>query len=291
MSDTETHSAGLLYFIPSWIFEAGDINPNSKLIYALLSGLAHGNEEKRCFPSDAYISKRLKLSESQVKRCIKELEEHGAISRISTSHPNNPFKRIRYITVNLESKKSLRRVTGEPLDKLVDEPLRRVVDEPYSNKGNSNKELLPEVPEEAPSAVVASSENQNEKARPVSKAKYLSLQKTFGKVAVDKALDYFQVEPSIKDNPFGWLKKCLEERWYDAPDRTEMKQNRVKEVQAYVETLKAKVPLKSMLKRGEAVLGKSYLDFVRIPNGNGYITFDDPKALEKINEILRKAWP
>jgi hypothetical protein len=99
-SKPEKHSHGIYYVIPAAIMDREDLNPMAKLLYALLSGLAH--EDRKCFPSDKYLSERLHLALRQVKLYILKLEEVGLISRETHPCSANPFKKIRTITVHAD---------------------------------------------------------------------------------------------------------------------------------------------------------------------------------------------
>lgn len=99
--EKENHTSGLIYFMPEWIFSHPELSQSEKMIYALLSGLAHGNEHKTCYPSDNWIANRMKMRRQNVNACISNLVRVGAISKITTSHEKNPMRRIRIITVYL----------------------------------------------------------------------------------------------------------------------------------------------------------------------------------------------
>ncbi len=104
-NENETHSSGLLYFMPAWIFDHPDLTNTDKLIYSLLSGLAHGHQEKECFPSDEYLGKRLGIQRQRANECVKNLEKAGALSKRIEPHEKNPFKKKRIITIYLSPQK------------------------------------------------------------------------------------------------------------------------------------------------------------------------------------------
>lgn len=110
MKNSEENSSGSLYYvIPSAVMEDESIQPIEKLLYALLSGLAYGTGE--CFPSDTYLSKRLKAPERTIQQWLKNLDDVGYISRHTTRDPKNPFIQKRTITVHSNFKKCLPNAT------------------------------------------------------------------------------------------------------------------------------------------------------------------------------------
>jgi len=104
-TNSEKHTHGLYYVIPAAIMDSEDLNPMTKLLYALLSGLAY--EDGKCFPSDKYLSERLHLAPRQVKLYILKLEQVGLISRETHPCSANPFKKVRTITVHSSFPKHL----------------------------------------------------------------------------------------------------------------------------------------------------------------------------------------
>jgi len=108
IDQVEIPRSGLYYVIPASIMDLPNdiIKPLEKLLYVLLSGLAHSSGE--CFPGDEYLADRLgKVSRKHVSEMIGNLERLGLITRRTESHPNNPFRRRRIITVVDPFKKSL----------------------------------------------------------------------------------------------------------------------------------------------------------------------------------------
>lgn len=57
-----------------------ELSPKAMLVYLYLCGRS-GRESKTCFPSIKTISKEAKLSESSVKRSLKELQERNYITK------------------------------------------------------------------------------------------------------------------------------------------------------------------------------------------------------------------
>lgn len=103
---THPESRGLYYVIPVEIMDSHNIRPLEKLLYTLLSGLAHKNGT--CYPSDKYLASRLDVSETYAGRMVKRLEEVGLINKKVCSHPKWPFRKSRLITVHKTFKKVLR---------------------------------------------------------------------------------------------------------------------------------------------------------------------------------------
>ena len=131
--------------MPHWIFESNELSSTDKLVYALLSGLAFGNEKKECFPSDEYIAKRLGIKRQQANISVANLNKFGALEKRTESHPQNAFKKIRYIHIFLELKKCLPSTENRTLDSTENRTLRSTENRTYSNKGNSNKEKKPSI--------------------------------------------------------------------------------------------------------------------------------------------------
>ena len=170
MSDEsqEVHQSGLFYFMPHWIFESTELSNTEKLVYSLLSGLAFGNEEKTCFPSDAYIGKRLGIGRQAANDCVASLERIGAITKIVVKHENNPFRNKRIITVLLAPKIILTKSQkDDSRDSQKDDSAVSQKDD-SSNKEYSNKEKPPIIPKgderEACGAVVRLSKEEYQKA-------------------------------------------------------------------------------------------------------------------------------
>lgn len=94
--------------------------PLAKLLYSLLSGFADENGE--CYPSDAYLSKRLGLELRQTKSMVAMLEDNGYIERVTSRNPNNPFRTSRIIKVITNFKKYLPSAVHCPPENAVQRP-------------------------------------------------------------------------------------------------------------------------------------------------------------------------
>lgn len=95
----EKHRHGLYYVIPSEIMDTDLLLPNEKLLYALLSGLA--DHEGKCFPSDEYLAKRLKVHYKTIGDYLKHLEDLNLIKRHTKRiYGKKPERTIQIITNN-----------------------------------------------------------------------------------------------------------------------------------------------------------------------------------------------
>jgi len=115
--EEKVESRGLYYVMPAHIMDSEQINPLEKLCYILLSGLA--NKNGTCFPSDAYLAKRLNTSIDTIKRIMRKLDSVGLISRKQSHQKNNPFKKQRIITVHNDFKKSLRSGADDTSERCI----------------------------------------------------------------------------------------------------------------------------------------------------------------------------
>lgn len=97
---------GLYYVIPSLIMDSEELEPLAKLLYGLLSGFA--DDVGMCFPSDKYLSQRLKISLRQVQDLLAQLEGLGLLTRETYMCQFNPFKKRRRMYIKTEFKKVLR---------------------------------------------------------------------------------------------------------------------------------------------------------------------------------------
>lgn len=293
MSEKERHASGLLYFIPHWIFEEENLSPSAKLVYALLSGLAHGNKDKVCFPSDEYIAHRLGFKRSKTaNELVKELEDFGALTKRVDSHPNNPFRRIRYITIHLELKKSLRIPEKRYLDSSEKRTMEIAEKRTYSNKGYSNKEKKP--PTEAKSARksraphVSTSSEEHEK-----------LVDEFGEDMIQKAYEKLSEwkqdtsKSKWKKNDHlairRWVIDALKEQDRKGQNRPKTASDRFNEVKEWCHSGEAQIRLQKAWKEELVKEHPDCIEFV----GKGaaqpvFITYDEIAAKEKIENELRK---
>lgn len=65
--------------VMTWVFKFSETKLGARLVLLALADYAHDDGSK-AFPSVAEIAKKARLSERQVKRCLKNLEEEGHIS-------------------------------------------------------------------------------------------------------------------------------------------------------------------------------------------------------------------
>lgn len=287
----ETHTSGLLYFIPHWIFEDESLSSTSKLVYALLSGLAHGNQDKECFPSDKYIGERLKISRQSANECVKELESRGAISKRNTAHPT-AFKKRRYIKVHLESKESLR-CREKPTTESHEKPTHGSQENPtHSNKGNSNKEesILTDAKESASRIARAPHVSTSSK-------EHEELVKDFGKELTQEA--YERLSEWKSDTPKSKWKKndhLAIRRWViDAIKEKALKaskdpENRIKEVQGYIQSHPKRSVLKRAEKERQIMVLRDRIEILGVLGGNAedqIIDFRNPNAKDRIDQRIR----
>lgn len=286
--EQETHTAGLLYFIPHWVFENEEISSSAKLVYALLSGLAHGNEKKECFPSDKYIGERLGMSREQANACVGQLAKAGAISKRDGAHPN-AFRKRRYITVHLELKKCLRSEEKSTIDGGENFTPGGEEKFTHSNKEYRNKEKKP--PTEAKSARksraphVSTSSEDHEK-----------LVKDFGEETVQRA--YEKLSEWKSDTPKSkwkkndhlaikrWVIDALKEEDHKAQKASKSDEKRIKEVQLWLRTGPFTIDLQNAFKTGKLKPKETHIEFYgRDPVKIKYL---DPKAEELIEHHLKK---
>lgn len=297
MSDSpETHTSGLLYFIPYWIFEDESLSSTAKLVYALLSGLAHGNETKTCYPSDEYIAKRLGLKRKQTaNELVKELALFGAISKRVEGHPKNPFKKIRTITVHLELKKSLRSTEKRNIEeskkslRITEKRNLRVTEKrTYSNKGNSNKEE---------SSLAGAKESASRLARAphvsTSSKEHEDLIRDFGEERAQEAYD--RLSEWKEDTPKSKWKKndhLAIRRWViDALKEKALKaskdpENRIKEIQEYIQSHSQKESIERAVNAKKIVFSRKGMEIVGARDG--FVSFQLPNAKDLIDHWFRK---
>lgn len=285
----ETHSSGLLYFIPYWIFESEKLSSSAKLAYALLTGLAHGNEKKECYPSDEYIASRLKLKRrASANQLIKELEDFGAIEKRVESHPKNRFKRLRIITVLLELKKCLRVTENRNLDMPENRNSRVTENRTQVNKGNRNKESSLKGAKEgarklrAPHVFVSDSEDQK-------------LIDDFGKEMVERA--YTKLSEWKSDTPKSkwkkndhlairrWVIDALKEQDIKAEKASKTPSERIKKVQEHIQSHPKRNVLREALKRNLIDLSKEYLTILGGQQPQS-VNFQDIGACEQIDKLI-----
>lgn len=97
--------SGLYYVIPAMIMDSNELEPMAKLLYALLSGLS--DSQGMCFPSDAYLEKRLSVSKRQIQDLLEQLEKFELVRRETHRTKINPFLRRRKIFILMNFKKCL----------------------------------------------------------------------------------------------------------------------------------------------------------------------------------------
>jgi DNA-binding PadR family transcriptional regulator len=64
--------------IPMPIFEDKELKPNEKLLYGLISSLI--NSEGYCYASNKYLSEKINISEVNISKTLKKMEQKGYIA-------------------------------------------------------------------------------------------------------------------------------------------------------------------------------------------------------------------
>ena len=67
--------------IPSWMVLEHDLSANELIVYAVIYGFSHGDENQWCCVSQRYIAEWAKTTERSVRRIINRLEEMGLIQK------------------------------------------------------------------------------------------------------------------------------------------------------------------------------------------------------------------
>ena len=81
--DLTSNLESQLYFsiIPEWVIDC-DINAQAKVLYCILQRYAD-KETGRCWPAISTLAKRMRVSDSTVKRSLNELVSVGALTKVS----------------------------------------------------------------------------------------------------------------------------------------------------------------------------------------------------------------
>lgn len=291
--ENETHTSGLLYFMPGWIFEHPELSQTEKMIYALLSGLAHGNQEKTCFPSDEYIAKRIGIRKKGANEAVASLTKVGAISKITVSHEKNPFRKKRIITVYLSPQKTFTN-TGKPDPREPGKPDLPDTGKPdHSNKGIRNKEE---------STLKGAKESASRTARAPhvssSSKEHKDLVRDFGEERTQEA--YERLSEWKEDTPKSKWKKndhLAIRRWViDAIKEKALKmskdpENRIKEVHGYIESHFKRSVLKRAEKENKIMVLRDRIEILGVFQGSAeedrIIDFRNPNAKDRIDQRIR----
>lgn len=133
----------------AWVWEHSKAEGGALLVaLALADSVNHLDESDECWPKREVLARRVRLSESQVSRCLNELEELGEIERQRTQHGN----RYRLLMPDV-------RICAERTDAPSDDasvrgsnvaPLRLPMEEPEVGTGKEPEQgaLLPDPVEE-----------------------------------------------------------------------------------------------------------------------------------------------
>ncbi len=270
---TYPESRGLYYVMPSEIMDSKQMKAMEKLLYMLLSGLAHKNGT--CYPSDAYLAERLDVNASYVGRMVKNLESIGLINKKAVPHPKWPFRKSRLIEVHRTFKKGLR--TTPQCDSETTLQCGIV------SKVNSNKETTtaPAVSEDADASVVVFFQENK-----FSKKVQRELLKSYGADKVQLAIEYFQKQEEEIPNPVGWIKSCLKNEWSMTKKVPKTTQDRITEVKAWLKTSEYGEALRKGLKSRKVNAGHNYIEFIGVPEG--YLHLGDKGAKERIKRLITK---
>lgn len=83
--------------MPYEVMASTELSTSAKVVYTCLCML-HNKSKGYCWPSNHTISVSTNISEKTVKACLKELEEHGFITR-ETSYKDEGFMKTRKIYI------------------------------------------------------------------------------------------------------------------------------------------------------------------------------------------------
>lgn len=290
IEEVEIPSSGLYYVIPAAIMNLPNstLSPLEKLLYCLLSGLAHENGE--CFPGDKYLADRLGVKTRQhVNEMVSNLESLGLITKRVESHPKNSFRRRRIITIVDFFKKSLRSrpqttLENSPQTTLRSRPQATLVSEDIVSKEESREEsALARAKEAAPKATLPPP-LVFEKVK-IEKEHYESLIKDYGEEIIGKYIQKLVEYSKIKPKKFKEYERhdMVIRQWASRDGIQKISQDKKKD--DTVEWLKKTLD-DEMFNEGKVVVGKGYVDF--IGQYEGYIKLEDPKFKEKVEHFARK---
>ena len=144
--------------VPRWVIQRA--TSNGLKVYAYLSDRANPDKGNTCWPSIETIANDTRLSESTVKRHIKELIELGALRR--EARQDGYIKTSNLYTVEFSEPKP--EVTGDPCAEVTGEPCAEVTGDPLirtieQEPVEQDTPLPPSLPLSASSVLVTPDEN------------------------------------------------------------------------------------------------------------------------------------
>lgn len=114
--------------IPDWVDRASDLSSSSKRVFGRL--LRYQGKDGRCFPSHRTLGRDLRLSDRQVRNCLKQLEKQGYIARIPPSaHERGQHKSTSYKTL------WHRNIRPEDLRQATEVAFPRATEAPFPRSG------------------------------------------------------------------------------------------------------------------------------------------------------------
>lgn len=251
--------------------------------------------------SVAHLIKHFPGGKEKVYHLLRELEEHGLCSREQPWITREDGKRFKgsWVTTIYETPQKKFKDTEKPI------PVFPVADSTHTNEERSlkRKEKKEDSFSEAEAAEVATFLFQS-----ISAIKEDFLPPNMKRWAVEVGR-LMRIDKRKKEEVLETIKWVIQDSFWRSVilsptalrkhyDSLQLKRTykkaphvpleSIKDVRGYVQSLAQKEPLKTMLKRGDAVEGHDYIDFTMVRNGEGYIKYGDREAKALIDHLLRK---